>query len=301
LEYNKDKAELLGFKNGKLESYETLRLFVKISLEDVCELLFDLIVYELKRISEQEGQTFAERVAEDATELPALKHDKEAHYSGYYKLYGYKADVVVDLDDSTYPLSRQYTGINESEDKCLKYHFLNLSLLDIHPKEWKGDMKYPTYDNISYLESRGTHLIYDIPKDWVYQECGEEYNIKKQYQKFHREDDFRIHLSLNQQLKYLEKKGKTKVVGSYYRNKQMNKKEQQPDIFSDEIHERSGKMEGFYGYEKTTTSLAGRPPKRGFDAMRKHTDLGLMGLLFAALVRVQNGVFHRKGCTKYLV
>jgi hypothetical protein len=62
--------------------------------------------------------------------------------SGYYKEYGYKFDVVHDLDQETLPLHYTYMEITDDEGKDLIPAQEHLRNMDIKPEEWKVDGKY---------------------------------------------------------------------------------------------------------------------------------------------------------------
>ena len=49
-------------------------------------------------------------------------------------------------------------------------------------------------------------------------------------------------------------------------------------------------MEGFFGRVKNTTLLDGRPTKRGWKGFLFQVGTAMLTLVFAALIRVQNGV-----------
>jgi hypothetical protein len=82
--FSEEDAKMLGF--DKKPTYELVREFMneRIGVERFPEL-FRLVITLIREEAEKRGIQIGERVAEDATDIRALKHDKEAKYSGYYK------------------------------------------------------------------------------------------------------------------------------------------------------------------------------------------------------------------------
>jgi len=286
--------QALGFK--KRPNYEMLREFIYERIERKrFKAFFDRMVKELRAHLQVAGIPFGLRISQDATDMPSLKHDPEANYNDYYKEYGYKADVTIDLDHETLPLDYCFTGINESEERNLIPTLKNLATRGIHPKEHKVDGGYPSFKNIAYSESHSTHLIYCVQNGWVEKPEINEATVKKRYQRYHMRSDFRVVASLEFMLLYLQKRGEHELVGNFYRNATMSLEGDLLKSHQDSYKERSVKMEGFYGTAKCHTTLGRRPPRRGKDAMRFILDLSMLAFVFAAVIRVQNGVFTGLG------
>jgi len=66
-------------------------------------------------------------------------------------------------------------------------------------------------------------------------------------------------------------------------------KEKQKD-YKEKCNKRGARMEGFFGRVKNTTLLDDRPCKRGWKGFLFRAGAAMLTLVFAALVRVQNGV-----------
>ena len=157
---------MLGFK--KIPNYELLREFVYERIgRDRFKDFFDQIIVQLRIEHQAAGLPFGQRTAQDATDLPGLKNDKEAEYNDYYKEYGYKADVTIDLDQETLPLDYKFMGINEDEGKNLIPSQKHLQDKGVHPKEHKVDGRYATFENIARTETQNLHLIYHVQDNWV--------------------------------------------------------------------------------------------------------------------------------------
>ena len=289
----------MGF--DKIPNYELLRVFIYEKIgRDKLKIIFDLIVKELTRLLKRQGIELGKRVGEDATDVRALKHDKEAEYSGYYKEYGYKTDIVHDLDQQTLPLDYKVLRINDDEGKCTIGIHEHLREYGIYPDEWNVDGKYATYSNIANLQTQGTRVIYKVQNGWKTNSKGTIAEIKKRYQKYHRRGDFRAMASLEFMLHYLMKMGDEEYVGAYYRNAAMRRFDSNPDEYLDECHERSGKTEGMMGTAKLETALDMRLPRRGWRAFKFTVDISMLAFVFAALIRVQNNNTKALGSLTYI-
>ena len=284
----------LGFE--KKPNYELLREFIyeRIGRGRFKEF-FNKIILQLRIEHQAAGLSFGQRTAEDATDLPSLKHDPEAEYNGYYKEYGYKADVTIDLDRETLPLDYRFMGINEDEGKNLIPSLEHLDTMDINPVEHKVDGSYATFENIAWAEIHNTHLVYRVQDNWVEKPDIDDAAVKKAYQRYRARDDFRVNASLGSMLRYLLEREEYELVGNFYRNQIMALDGKALELHKESYKERRIKMEGFYGTAKCHTPLGHRPPKRGEESMKFVLDLAMLAFVFAALVRVQNGVFTNIG------
>ncbi|MEW5760933.1 MAG: hypothetical protein AB1779_09225 [Candidatus Thermoplasmatota archaeon] len=295
---NDEEFKRLGFLERPL--YELLREFVYERIgETKFKPLFDAIVKEVIRILEAKGIPIGKRCGEDATDIRALKHDKEAEYSGYYKEYGYKEDIVADLDQNL-PLHYTPLGINEDEGKCCIQSQEHLISIGAKPVEWVVDDKYATYENIAASKQNGIDIVCEVQKDWIHNKKGEETEIKRVYQKYHNDEDFVPGAKLPFILQYLCKKGEKKIVGAYYRNNIMQSATKSPDEWKKKCNERNAKMEGLIGTLKTQTNLDGHKKRRGWKEFVKRVAFAMLSIVFAALIRVQNGVYQNIGSIAYI-
>jgi len=228
-----------------------------------------------------------------------LKHDPEATYSGYYKHSGYKMDTTIDAN-LLIPLSYMPMEITGNEGKNLIPSMKQIRSYGIHEKIRVVDCKYATFQNIAYSELHGISLYYKIPEHWKYKEEGEPINIKRLYQRYHRFDDFVVNANLDSMLHYLFKKGEVEAVGSYFRNHRMVEYETCPELYLEICHTRS-RIEGDYGRMKLTTLLDDHPGRRGWKQFLFHIGKVMIGLIFAALIRVQHGVFDHLSNVAHIV
>ncbi len=288
----------LGFEEKP--SYEILREFTneRIGAERLPKL-FNRILENAVFIGKRKGLEIGKRTMEDATDVPALKHDPESEYSGYYKEWGRKVDITLDADYQI-PLDYCPIGINEDEGKCLPASQEKLKSLGIEEKERIVDDKYATFENIASSKSKGTNLIFKIAKNWKRESVDEiEKAVRDRYQKYHNERDFISTKSVSCMLGYLYEKGEHELVGRYYRAENMEIAHTAE--YRKKCNERSAKMEGSNGYLKNVAGLCDRFRRRGWRAFLMKIGLTLLSIMFAALIRLQNGITKNLGNVTYVV
>ena len=144
-------------------------------------------------------------------------------------------------------------------------------------------------------------MYYKISSNWVYNKKGDEKSIKKLYQKYHRDDDFIVDPDLNFMLRYLYTKGEVEAVGAFYRNQRMKQAEDDPEGYKKICDKRGVHMEGHFGRVKLTTLLDDHPGRRGWKQFLLRAGMAMLSLVFAALIRVQNGVFEHLTNVTYIV
>jgi hypothetical protein len=291
--------KMLGFPQKP--QYELLRefLYERIGVE-LFPVVFHLVVQELAVLLKQRGIQLGARTFQDATDARALKHDPDAKYSGYYKESGYKLDVTIDAEREV-PLDYLPMEITADEGKNLIPSQEHLESLKMQTKEHVVDDKYATYENIARSELHGTAMIYKIAKNWVYNTRSTPGDIKMVYQRYHQENDFIPGADLEFMLHYLHKKGETEIVGAVYRNQRMTEREENPEGYDQKCNERGSRMEGFFGRVKTTTILDDHPGRRGWKGFLLRAGLCMLALVFAALIRVQNGVLDHLTNVTYII
>jgi hypothetical protein len=91
-------------------------------------------------------------------------------------------------------------------------------------------------------------------------------------------------------IRYLYKKGEHEVVGAYFSNKRMAEYEEHPEGYEEIL--RESRMEGNIGRVKLTTLLEDHPGRHGWKQFLLRAGMSMLSLAFAALIRVQNGVFE---------
>ena len=278
----------LGFIDKPL--YELLREFCyeRIGVEEF-PVVLHWVVKETGFLLKKKKLHLGRQTFEDATDVHSLKDDSDAKYSGYYKHSGYKVDKTIDAETNI-PLDYKPMEITANEGENLIPSQENVISLGLHEETRVVDCSYATFENIARSEINGISLYYKIPKNWVYKEEGEPSNIKQLYQRYHRCDDFIPGADLDFMLRYLFKKEEFEAVGSYFRNLRMTEYEGHPEGYMDICHERGGRMEGDIGRMKLTTLLDDHPGRRGWKQFLLRAGMTMLSLVFAALIRVQNGV-----------
>ena len=281
-EYN-----LLGFTRGK-PTYELLREFIyeRIGIERFPEV-FKQILRELVFLLRRKSISLGKHVFQDATDIHSLKHDPEAEYSGYYKHSGYKLDVTLDAEHDI-PLCYTPMEITCDEGQNLIPSQKQLVYLGLCEEERVVDDKYATFPNIACSELNKVSLFYTIAKHWVPTKKSSLKRLKQLYQKYHQEDDFVVNPSLDFMLRYLYRKEEYEAVGGFFRNQRIGEKDSEG--YQKKCKKRSSYMEGFFGRVKNTTLLDDRPVKRGWKGFLFRVGTAMLTLVFAALIRVQNGV-----------
>ncbi len=139
------------FDTSKLPSYETIRHFVNDLLSHRIEEIFNDVVKELEKQLKRKGKWYG-NVVEDATVITAKRMDKEAKYSGYYKTYGWKKDLLIESNGIF--LSYKDLEINDDEGHYMEYHLKKLNRLSIFINHVTADGKYATYYNIATAKCR---------------------------------------------------------------------------------------------------------------------------------------------------
>jgi len=277
----------LGFTRSK-PTYELLREFIyeRIGIKCFPEV-FKKILRELVVLLRKKNIHLGKHVFQDATDIRSLKHDPEAEYSGYYKHSGYKLDVTLDAEHDV-PLCYIPISLTEDEGKNILPSLKYTASLGLHEEERVVDCKYASFSNIAFCELNKVSLIYKIAKNWVPTEEGNPEEIKRLYQKHHNCSDFIPGADLGFMLQYLYKKEEYVAIGGYYRNQRMGEKDSEE--YKEKCKRRSSHMEGFFGRVKNTTLLDDRPCSRGWKGFLFRVGTAMLTLVFAALIRVQNGV-----------
>ncbi|MCJ7572575.1 MAG: hypothetical protein MUO82_12005, partial [Candidatus Thermoplasmatota archaeon] len=255
------------------------------------------ILQELVFLLHRKNMPLGKSVFQDATDIRSLKHDAEEKYSGYYKHSGYKLDVTLDAEMDI-PLCYTPMEITYDEGKNLVPSQKQLATLGLHEVERVADDKYATFENIAHSEINKVSLYYKIAKNWVSKKESKPQKIKRLYQKYHSESDFVTGADVDYMLQYLYKKGEFESVGGYFRNRRMEEKNSEG--YQEKCKKRGSYMEGFFGRVKNTTLLDDRPCKRGWKGFLFRVGTAMLTLVFAALIRVQNGIFENLTNVTYI-
>jgi hypothetical protein len=80
----------------------------------------------------------------------------------------------------------------------------------------------------------------------------------------------------------------------------MNEAKEQLKEYNKKCKKRWSRMEGFFGRLKTTTILDDHPGHRGWKGFLLRAGLSLLSFVFAAHIRVQNGVLEHLTNVTYI-
>lgn len=289
----------LGFET--MPCYELLREFCyeRIGVE-AYPVVLRWVVKELVFLLNKQGVPLGKETFQDATPVRSLPDDAEATYSGYYKHEGYKMDYTIDGPRSV-PLDYLPMGITDDEGKNLKGSQEHLAALGIQEQIRVVDDKYATFENIASSELHGVSLYYKIAKNWKHKPEGEPAMIKALYQTYHRDSDFIPGIDLDAMLHYLYRKKEYETVGSYFRNRRMTEYEEHPEGYQELCQKRGSHMEGDIGRVKLTTLFDDHPGRRGWKQFLLRAGMTVLSLAFAALIRVQHGVFEQLANVTYII
>jgi len=296
---------LLGFNQQpddtvEIPTYETLRYFLheRLGSKGMDELMI-AFVKAVKVEGEKHGIQIGVNIGEDAVPVPGARNDEEMGYNGHYKMSGWKADIVLDLDYQL-PLTKQHIGINDDEGKCFPQSMKTLTNIGIKPENVWFDGKYATYENIAIAQAEYfAEAHYNIAQSWTRNSNSNEYEIKRQYNKHWREKDFVPGTDIGYMMKFLVEHDKYECVGAYFRNARMAEYEEVPDTYLDDYHNRN-KDEGFNGKLKNVLNIEICTKGKYGDKVDLYTTLSLVGVLAVAVTKLQRGIKKNLGSVAYL-
>jgi hypothetical protein len=244
----------------------------------------------MKMAAEKLGIDFGECCGSDAFALKAVNSDTSAEFNGHYEIPGYKAAITESYNKETgiVPMVGTIIGINDDEGKELIPQLQELKGCGIQVKEDFVDGKYATIENIAHAEIiEGTRLQYDIAYNWIYNYDATFSAIKEEYQKFHTEPDFMVNASEELMMTYLVKKECCENVGYMLRNQHIAAKEECPDGYLDQFHQRNI-TESENDCLKNDHGLQIAIKRKGKETIELQFHLAFLSLHVLALVRLQN-------------
>ena len=301
IQSNEEIARNLGFDPYDLPGYETIRHFINDLLDDeVLDHLFYVQVGEIEHQLERYDEKLGEKVLEDATPITAKRGDPEAEYNDYYKVKGWKKDLMIDSKHRVF-LAFQNLGINENEGQSLPLNLEKLQGIGIIVDEITADGKYPTYTNIAVaLHRYGTDLFYRPQDGWVHNCKGDLDEINRRYQKYWKHHDFRVHAALESKLNFLFKREDYDWVGAYYRNRHVQRYNRRIKHCVRRYGIERNTNESFNNYLKQHMGFETSLPWKGKKHAFKHTTLCLIAINAVALTRLQNGETKNLTSVAYL-
>lgn len=290
IQSNKEIARNLGFDPYGLPVYETIRHFINDLLDDDrLDHLFYVEVEEIRRLLSRYDKTLGEKALEDATIITAKRDDPEAEYNGYYECRGWKKDLLIDKIHNVF-LGYQDLGINDNEADMLPDNLEKLKEIHVKVNEITVDGKYPTYKNIAIAKHRyDTSLFYRPQKDWVHNSKGDIDEINHRYQRYWKNDDFKVHADIDYKLNFLCKQCDFEYVGAYHRNQHVQQYNQRLKRCKIRYRNERNANESFNNYLKQHMGFETSLPRKGKNSAFKHTTLCLIAINAVALTRLQNG------------
>ena len=208
-----EEARQLGFvdEDGNIEipSHEKFRTFAYHCVN--WDEIRDAIVMEFQSVAEDHGIIFGSKSAEDATMIETIENDPDGKYNGHYKKTGLKEDIIT-CQKTGLPIINETIGGTDCEGQTLITKLEHLKELGIHVKGHWVDGTYATLENIAVAQTMfGTTLHYQVQEGWVIREDGTPKYIKKLYQQFWEDPDFKPGASLNEMMVFLVRRGKNIV------------------------------------------------------------------------------------------
>jgi hypothetical protein len=208
-----EEARQLGFvdEDGNIDipSYERFRTFAYHCVN--WDEIRDTIVMEFQPIAKEHGIIFGSKSTEDATMVETVENDPDGKYNGHYKKTGLKEDIITCLTTKL-PILHETIGGTDCEGQTLITKLEHFKEQNIHIKDHWIDGTYATLENIAVAQTMfGTTLHYQVQEGWVVREDGTPEYIKKLYQKFWEDSDFKPGASLNEMMVFLVRRGRNIV------------------------------------------------------------------------------------------
>jgi hypothetical protein len=287
LEARPGLVEALGLDSAP--PYKTYWHFGAVRLgDDGLERVFSLLVGLVVSEGQARGLAIGECVSVDATPLETGRRDRRAEYSEHYEVRGYKAHNVVDTEHGI-PLDFRVTRINDHESSEIRDALQRVVARGCPVRLVLADAGYDGWENYAFVNQEiGARLVTGFRHDAVLSDTGEADHIWKQYNRLWKREGYVIGASLEERLSILYRWGRWKEVGQYHRNEVLRVLWSEPWSYHCEYNRRV-LIEGDHGYWKQHVGMSkfeGRP----MEFIERRCRIRLVGMLAAALTRLQNGL-----------
>lgn len=236
-------ARKLGFVDEKgktsMMSYQNLWLFVKKRLDP--NILDELSEYVLRRINERMklyDMEFCKNVAHDG--IAIRSHDEGARYNDHYGFTMYKGEMGADTD-YLIPISFEAAEGTDYDGHYAKAFAEKLDKIEKKPRTGTFDGHYTELENFAVLNHKHQmRTVMNIPEDQrgITKE-GSVKEITRLYQRFHKDDNFKVDADLEYKLGFLLDHGRIEEVGYYYRNLYVKELTKNEERYMKEYHRRS--------------------------------------------------------------
>jgi hypothetical protein len=299
-DYDTD-AEILGFTKNEnsirqipdkktIGYFENKRLGIK-GLNSMRDAYVIALRDELKKY----GCSLGEKISIDSTPLTALAKDTDAKYNAHYDRLMYKIHIVVDVPTNV-PLFMIITSGTNFDGHYLIPILEKLHSLGIYPKKIYADEHYDTLENWATASViYGVKCQINLAENAVFREDGKPESLQKEYQKLHRNIDFKLQnqIGFDEMLRYLLDHDKQECVGAYFRNQwylEWTKRKMDLEKTGETEKKPRSKSEGLHGHIKENMMFEVFMDGRGMRYAERHANMILISLLVVALTRVQYGV-----------
>ncbi len=288
-------ARSLGFKelaDGTLEipDRRTIDHFVwkRMGRAGTATVL-NLLVIQLRRELKIRGIEIGKRIAVDSTPLEGMHGDVDAEYNGHYELFMYKIHQATCVDTGL-SLAKIVSRANDYDGDYLIPLIGRLQELGIVVEEVIGDQHYGTLRNYARLNVEyGITTRFNLSKADTYRYDGTPNKLRKQYNAFWREPDYRTEADPEYVLRFLLAHGIIDSVGAYFRNQWFETKHRWPNKWQ-ELYDRRTVAERFHSHVKEQLGLERNLRVKGIEPVDTYTNLFWIAEIAVALTRVQNGV-----------
>ena len=287
LEVRPGLVEALGLDS--VPPYKTYWHFGAVRLgDDGLERVFSLLVELVVSEGEARGISIGECVTVDATPLETGSRDRRAEYSVHYEVRGYKGHNVVDTEHGV-PLDFRVTRLNHHESPELRDALQRVRGRGCTIKLVLADTGYDGWNNYSFVNQvMGARLVTGFAHNVILSRFGETQYIWDMYEERWRDEYYVPGALVEERLAFLYQRGRCREVGHYHRNEVLRVLLSDPWSYHKEYNRRV-LIEGEHGYWKQHVGMSkfeGRP----MEFIERRCQMRLMGMLAAALTRLQNGV-----------
>jgi len=207
----------------------------------------------------------------------------------------YKVHIVIDVDTNV-PLFFIVTSDTEFDGKYLITILEKMQSLGMPPKKVYADEHYDTLENWANASFKyGAKCCINLAENAVFRDDGKPESLQKEYQRFHRNADFKTQdkIGFDEMLNYLLEHDKYQCVGAYFRNQwylDWKKRKMELENSGEPEKKPRSKSEGLHGHIKENMLFEVFMDRRGMKYAEKHANMIMISLLMVALTRAQNGV-----------
>lgn len=285
---------------SKPDLYSKLGFFEIPGYSTLCDILknrftnkiIDELYEEMVVITSQMLSTFGiilgKKAGIDSMPYEALRWDKEAKFHLHYKLKMYKFHRIVCFTTGL------VTAKNVSSSKSYDGRYL-LPLLSKSEKngapisELWADNHYCSNEQLAKLfVNYGIIGHFRLRKTDRFRKDASLEEVKRWYQKFWEDPEFKINAELSDMAKILVKNGKAKIVGAYIKNKMLQDYLMGPCMYIKTLRKRNI-IEGNGGVQKRKKQIE-NAEVRGRKNVDKHLTMHLITDFIITLTRLQHGI-----------